>query len=107
VDHPLQLSLDVEAFPTPTADDVTFVFTGPGRNLSEPASVVFGTVNCWSGDVAYRATCNIIVNTVTASTAGYYTAVIGNGVGTDCLQFDFLVKYSEIYLAHFYPYFVY
>ncbi|XP_070201629.1 uncharacterized protein [Littorina saxatilis] len=77
------------AFPLPGT--FTFVFHGPGNNLSEPVTSGILDMHCRNMVAAYIATCNITVNTMTSTDAGFYSVRIGNSVGSSNISFE--VKY--------------
>ncbi|XP_070201647.1 uncharacterized protein [Littorina saxatilis] len=79
------------AFPLP--ETFTFVFHGPGNNLSEPVTSGILDMHCKNMLAAYIAICNITAKTMTSTDAGFYSVRIGNSVGNSTVTFE--VKYFE------------
>ena len=90
VDRPVQLTMDLEAFPRP--DRFDFRFLGPGRNLSEPVTRDKMDIRCWKTFASYAVTCKVTVDKVVPEDAGYYSVQIANDEGRD--TFEFQIKYE-------------
>ena len=86
----MQLTMDLEAFPTP--DRFDFRFLGLGRNLSEPVTRDKLDIRCWNTFASYVVTCNVTIDKVVPEDVGYYSVQIANDVGRETIEFQ--VKYK-------------
>ena len=98
VGRPVQLSLDLEAFPLP--DDFLFRFHGPGKNLSEAVARDHVDIDCWNTYAAYAVTCNITVDNVGPTDAGYYSVRIRNDFGLEVVEFQ-ITYYGNVLCMRF------
>ena len=93
VGGPVQLSLELEAFPLPHT--FLLLFRGPGRNLSEAVTGGKVHVDCWNTLAAYAVTCNLTVDGIGPADAGFYFVQIENDVGPETVEFE-ITYYGKI-----------